>query len=187
MTFFSAKSDKMRPKALNFTILIFIAIFTSACSKGDEADAVDAQKRYIESYLNARGLEYTHEHGLYRALLSRTGSGESAQRGDSVYFYFSEYMFGSGGPDRYIYTNMREVAEAAGAETALLSFDPKRIKLGAGQVLAALDRGMENTALGDTLLLLIPSDHAYGDKNFGAVDRNTAVSFVVVIDRIIKN
>lgn len=177
----------MRPKALNFTILIFIAIFTCACSKGDEADALDAQKRYIETYLDSKGWEYTHEHGIYRALLSRTGSGESAQRGDSVWFYFSEYMFGSGGPDRYVYTNMREVAEAAGAETTLLSFQPKRIKLGAGQVMAALDKGMENTVQGDTLLLLVPSNHAYGDKNFGAVDRNTAVSFVVVIDRIIKN
>ncbi len=172
----------MRPfKCAAFICLSLLACF--ACGKPDYN--IDGQNQRIESYLRSQNAEYVNNSGAYRYTYHSGEGTEMLAPGDSVYFYFSGYLF-TGAPRGLFATNIEADAESAGFDKTYMDFSPRRVVLGGGELISGLELGLAGSKQGDSLMVLMSSDLAYGDRETGIVKPGSSVAFKVVIDRIIK-
>ena len=163
-------------------VVILSVVFLAACGKLDFN--VDGQRTRIESYLNGREYDYTYQDGVYKYTYYTEGGRSGIVRGDSVYIYFSGYVFANG-PGALFTTNIEEDAVAADMEATAMDFSPQGIKIG-GEVIPGIDLGLPGSVEGDSLMLFITNDLAYGDRPMGTLPRGATVAFKIVVDKVVK-
>jgi hypothetical protein len=164
----------MKPRA--HIVFCVIALLAAACSKIDR-NLLPNQRTSFERYLN--GKDYVIQDGVYKFVVNAQRDGFQAEPvvewGDSVIFNFAEYVFASA-PAKLAATNIFALVQSdTTINTAYWSFDPARVELGDSPMLEGLKRGLPGCHRGDSVVLLLSSDLAYGTKNVGPVAGNTAV------------
>lgn len=165
---------------------MFIVAFTVRCGKSNE-DARNAQLASIERFLSGNNLEYTVIDDVYRVVTVHDPLASPAvENGDSVWFYFAQYKFSSS-VDSYLYTNIRDVAIAEEADSTYLSFDPVKTKIRSGDLMDCLYDGLLGSTPGDSLLLLIPSHRAYGNRILGVAPKNQSLAYIINVQKVKKN
>ncbi len=154
------------------------------CSKSD--DTIDTQNKAIVDFLTQKQYNYVDLKGVYRYTLSAANDSETVAEGDSISFYYSGYQFNSSrdyGFGAYFYGNIYEDAAKNKFDTLSMKFTPDRIRVGHGN-LAGLDIALPGVHKGDTVLIYMTSEYAYGMAGCYVVPKSTSVAFKIVVDSI---
>ncbi len=174
--------------ALRFISVILAFCMLAACD-GAEKDVVENQHKAIQNYL--KGTEYTYVEGVYRyvANASRTLQGDEpvAEPGDSIYYKFTQYAFGTKGDTLMTYTNKEYIIKRDTIiNTQFWPLDPIGVQLGATPMLRGMALGLPYCTQGDSLVLILTSEVAYGNKSAGLIPANSAVMMVLDIETVKK-
>lgn len=173
-------------------LVCFVAVvaMVTSCIAVDEFSP--KQRIQIENYLNNNQLEYSitsdsayvHLAGnkyLAEGELRRGG----AEVGNKVTFNFEAYTFSSAPATTPYYTNKRYLAESlTNINTSYWNFEPREVRLGDGEILNSLEESLEGSIAGDSLAVFLTSSIAYGEGGMGTVPANTAVMFVLTVEKI---
>lgn len=181
-----------------FFILVVILSFFG-CSKGEEPN-IQAEKDRITSYIdsfNEDEAQFDDEHytksGVYR-LFFEYGKTEgetiskTIEKGDSLEYWFIAELFSSK-PDGVFYTNVPEVIRdlrRQGSNTSYWDDTVKKAKHGATPMIEGLAGGLEGCIEGDSVMLLITSDKAYGSRETAGLPKNSTISFNIRITKVTK-
>jgi FKBP-type peptidyl-prolyl cis-trans isomerase 2 len=130
------------------------------------------QNKYIDDYIqkNFADKEIVRYEGVVRVVLANNLPVSTAiDPGDSAYLYLTGLTFGQNGPE------------------SQFTYDSCMVRVGKGDLITGLDRGLIGARLGQEALILFPSQLGYGKKSVGLVPENTALMFDVLVAAIKKN
>jgi peptidylprolyl isomerase len=104
----------------------------------------------------------------------KVGTADVAAKGNTVEVHYTGWLFVNGG-------------RGAKFDSSLDRKTPLRFKLGAGQVIAGWDEGVEGMKVGGKRELIIPPDLAYGTKEVGGViPANSTLDFEIELLKVTK-
>lgn len=130
-----------------------------------------SQEKYIDDYINGQLADYEvfRNEGVSRVVVEAgMQGGPVLERGDSVYLFYAGYIFGQSGPSsRFV-------------------LDSGMVRVGRGDLIDGLDKGLPGARQGEEALLLFTSEHGYGDQAVGLVPENSALLFDVRVGTIKK-
>lgn len=155
----------------------------SSCGKSDEY--LVQQEEKIVSYLDSQKLEYTIEGGTYKVVLAEGDQSLRASRGDSLTFNYAGFLF-EGTPKGLFATSWDYLLDDQGLNTEYWSFEPARVKLGSSAIIKGIENALTNCCEGDSLQLFMTSDLGYGEEEVGSVSKNSALMFLVKVEKIDK-
>lgn len=166
-------------------VILSVSMF---CSCGSDTEIIPNQKTAIESFLGQK--EYTVQEGVYKFVANSNRDGYDnapmAIAGDSVIYNFEAYTFISS-PEALFYTNKPEVIKTlTGLNSQYWIKEPLRVKVGTTPMMKGLANGLPYCKQGDSVVLFITSDLAYGDKQAGIVQSNTALMYILNIENVKK-
>jgi hypothetical protein len=181
-----------------FLFLIVVVVVTFSCAKDDQMAL--AETRSLESYLNQTNYAGelpcdTLDDGVWRLLENdREGRDDAprARAGSVVEFFYEGYAFVSslnlnpGIEERPapFATNRAEIIGALGLDPRLWPTGPEAARLGAGELFMGLDRGLQGTCEGDSVLLLMTSGNGYGEKSMMTLPSNSPLVFRVFVNDV---
>ena len=173
-----------------FHIFCFLCLgagmLVSGCKKDDDENSVYNQDERIRRYLDSNNITYVSYGGIFKSYLNTVpNNGRLLQPGDSLYFYFAEYMFSSR-VDSLFYTNIAELVEEHGFDPQTFDTRPKGIRYGAEKppLLKGIEIGLDKCREKDTVMLYMNSDYAYGDRAMGIVPENSSIAVLLILDEI---
>lgn len=161
----------MRRRFLLLLTVLAAALLADACQT-DVREALINQEKYIDDYINNNfpDNEVFRDHGVNRVVLVDTLQGVPAiEKGDSTYLYFAGFILSQNGP------------------TSEFVRDSGMFRIGSGDLIPGIDRGLVGAHLGEESLLLFSARHGYGNQAVGLVPENTALLFDVFVAQIKKN
>lgn len=130
-----------------------------------------SQEKYIDDYINGQLADYEvfRNEGVSRVVVEAgMQGGPVLERGDSVYLFYAGYIFGQSG---------------LGSRFVL---DSGMVRVGRGDLIDGLDKGLPGARQGEEALLLFTSEHGYGAQAVGLVPENSALLFDVRVGTIKK-
>ena len=195
---------------LQYILTAAVAILcTVGCNK--MSDRVTTQETNFEKYLTNQKVydreDYDHENdasgatvkfydrigGVYRFVANesredRPAESEALQVGDSAWLYYHAYVFQGTRPGNVYDTNRASIirSKLPNLNTELWSTDPLEVRLGDGKLMRGLEDGLEGCRAGDSIVLLLTTDLAYGKRPLGVVPQYSPVMFIISIEDIIK-
>ena len=109
--------------------------------------------------------------------------------GDSLVFNFEAYTFTSTPAAKPYYTNKKWLMDKyyPDFDSSYWDFSPKRIKVGAGEILTSLEEALVGRMEGDSVAVFLTSNNGYGDSAMGTVEENTALMWVLNVEEIKKH
>lgn len=153
--------------------LLLLPLLLLAPSCDPEArEANINQEKYIDDYISKAFADYEviRQDGVSRVVIADSLlNAQVIEPGDSVYILYKGYTFASGGP------------------SSMFVEDEGVYRIGAGDLIKGLDRGLPGSHLGSEVLLLFPSQLGYDKQAVGLVPENTALMFDVLVAAIKKN
>lgn len=164
------------------TAVCALTVGTTSCKKEDDYNTDISQRERIVKYLDGQGQRYETFNDVYRQKLNLLPSipGVRVNKGDSVWINYAIYSFDTK-PDSLITTNIAQLATEWKLSTDYLSLVPMGMVYGQGKVFKGWEAGMENSISGDSMMIFVPSDLAYGDKINGIVKKSTTIAIFVAI------
>jgi len=155
------------------TCMCLAAVLLLSCSCESEVrEANINQNKYIDDFITKRyaDKEIVRYEGVVRVVLVDSLAGPAAiEPGDSAYLYLAGYIFGKDGPE------------------SRFTVDSGMVRVGKGDLIAGLDRGLIGARLGEESLIIFPSRFGYGKKTVGLVPENSALLFNLLVAGIKKN
>lgn len=157
------------------TLFLLLTVLTGtllAACQTEVREAIVNQEKYIDDYIqkNFQDYEVIRNQGVSRIVLNDTLVGVPAiEKGDSTFLFLAGYTFGQNGP------------------TAEFVRDSGMFRVGSGDLIPGLERGLVGAHLGEECLLIFPSQHGYGNNAVGLVSENTALLFDVFVAAIKKD
>lgn len=168
--------------------ILFIAVIllVAGCSKEDKS--VEQQDKTMLNFLTSGNIAYVNQGGVYKVttFTNAVTNAPVIEKGDSAYIYFAGFPYAGATLTNPFTTNMEEVADIAMMDKTLLNFNAKGLKVGNVELIKGIDLGLIGSQAGDSVILLINSNLAYGLKGRGVVKSSQPVTFSIVIDKIIK-
>lgn len=147
------------------------ALLAASCET-EVRESIINQEKYIDDYIqkNYDGFEVVRNQGVSRIVLADTLKGvPTIEKGDSTYLYLVGYTFGQNGP------------------VSAFVRDSGMFRVGTGDLIQGLDRGLAGMHLGAEALVLFSSQYGYGSQPVGLVTENTALLFDVFVAAIKKD
>ncbi len=172
----------------------------AACGESDENNIVPDQREAIIKFLDTNELAYEEVGGVFRHFPDPRTSEPDAhviRQGDEVGIKFELYKAAytkqanslAPLPTTALYSNKEFVQEAL-ISTGLnpqywpSPSEPFKAKVGADELIAGLDRGLAGCQEGDSVLLFITSNLAFGTKPIANLSENTAILYIVNIESV---
>jgi FKBP-type peptidyl-prolyl cis-trans isomerase 2 len=153
--------------------LCLAAALTLALSCESEVrEANINQNEYIDKYIQREfsDKEIVRYEGVVRVVLANNLPVTTAiESGDSASLCLIGYTFGQSGPE------------------SQFTVDSITVRVGKGDLITGLDRGLIGARLGQESLILFPAQFGYGKQPVGLVPKNTALMFDVLVTAIKKN
>lgn len=167
----------------NLFIICLAAVFVIGCDKEDRKNTYADQESRIDAWATSQGAEFNVvlNSGVVRVVVTE-GTGSELQKGDSLYFHYSGYVF-SNGKGGLFYTNDPEVAEAAGFIT---DGKPMGIKYGSSALLKGLSLGLEGVKEGEHCYIVFSARYGYGNQIIANLPKLTPLFFDITVDKILK-
>ena len=130
------------------------------------------QNKYIDDYLTKQYADHTvyRDGSICRVVLQEGASGAPViERGDSASFYYAAFIFDQKGP------------------STQFALDSATFRIGSGDLVPGLDKGLPGTRLGEEVLIVFPAEDGYGTRQTGLVPENSALLFDIIVTAIKKN
>lgn len=156
-------------------------------------DVVPAQIENIERFLESNNMDYTVQRGVYRHIgNSRREDYFSSPRvepGNEVHFYVAGYRFERSRMEPAFFSNKDFIIEElkeAGLSDVYWQRDIMVARLGKSDLVKGIERGLPGCRQGDSVRMFMPSDLAFGENYISTLPLNSAVEYVLWIDKVIK-
>ena len=130
------------------------------------------QNLYIDNYIQNHYAdnEVVRNDGAIRVVLADSlANAPAIERGDSAYLFYAGYTFGESGP------------------MGQFALDSGMVRVGSGDLITGLDRGLIGARLGQEALIIFPAQLGYGTHAVGMVPENTALLFYILVADIKNN
>ena len=194
-----------------FIVLIVLSVLS--CSKTDIGLQEESQEKKIDTYLEnfietehkrraeeeiedreegrdkkeyyPKSLELKIVEGSRVVLLEaiKGGGDIHLERGDSVYFYFAAYTFGSA-PTSLFSTNIYSLVSENLKDADLL---PKKMLYDSDNLLPGLYNGLNEVKAGDHLIVAFSSKYGFGNSAMATVPKMSPLYYRILIEKIVKN
>ena len=157
------------------TLFLLLTLLTGALLASCETEVREAivnQEKYIDDYIqkNFEDFEVIRNQGVNSIILVDTLLGAPAiEKGDSTFLFLAGHIFEQKGP------------------TIQSVRDSGMFRIGTGDLIPGLDRGLVGAHLGERRLIIFTSKYGYGENAVGLVDENTALLFEVLVAAIKKD
>ena len=158
---------KLRP-----ILLLAVSLLPLLSCQSEVREAIFNQDKYIDDFISKNYADSTvyRNGGVARIVLVDTLRGAPAvEAGDSVYLFYAGHLFGQQGPG------------------ALFVRDSGMVRIGSGDLIKGLEKGLLGARLGEESLIVFSADNGYGNQAVGLVPENTALLFNVGVAWIKKN
>ena len=159
-------------KSMYRICLCLVAALLLALSCESEVREINInQNKYIDDYVTAKysDKEIVRYEGVVRVVLADNLAVQTViEPGDSAYLYLAGYIFGKNGPE------------------SQFTLDSGMVRVGKGDLITGLDRGLIGARLGQESLIFFPAQLGYGKKALGLVPENSALMFDLVVAGIKK-
>lgn len=189
---------------MNIIRTLFITLATAgtlaSCGASDEDTIIPDQREAIVRFLDNNELAYEEVSSVFRHFPSpRTSDADApiVKQGDEVGIYFELYKAiytkqnGSLAPvpTTALYSNKKSIQDTLktlGLNTEYWPGyeDPLKVKVGSGELIAGLNRGLAGCRKGDSVLLFITSNLAFGGKPASIIPENSAILYIVNIETV---
>jgi len=116
-----------------------------------------------------KGKEYTSGSGLKYIFFDINKRAEKADSGDVVFVHY-----------------IGKLNDTTVFDESYSRNEPLNFKLGTGRVIKGWDEGIQLMHVGDSALLTIPPDLAYGDRDMGQIPPNSTLIFTVKLVKVVK-
>ena len=93
--------------------VLLIAGLAASCAKEDKDIEIANQETKIDNYINNLGdaYEVVRKDGSNRVIVTAGTGSQTLEEGDSLYYYYSGYIFSGNGKGAIFVTNRKEDAE----------------------------------------------------------------------------
>ncbi len=171
----------------------------TACGNSDQNSIVPDQRETITKFLEANELDYEEVNGVFRHFGARgDANAPTVKNGNRVGIYYelykakyTSYKNEDGRPaplpTTAIYSNKPFIQDTLYSIGLDPSYWPEGIynaTVGSGDLISGLNRGLVGCRQGDSVLLFITSDLAFGGKPVATLYENTPVLYVVNIETV---
>lgn len=145
-----------------------------SCEKQDRENTYLSQEKNIDSYITAMGNTYrvVRNNGSNRVVIKEGGALDSLERGDSLYFYYSGYVFAGGKGERFA-TNLED--------------EPKKIKYGADGLISGLHNGLAGVREGENCYIIFSAKYGFGNKIVFNLPKLTPLFYEITVEKLVKN
>ena len=153
-------------------LFLAVSLLPVLACESEVREANINQNKYIDDYIQQQfsDNQIVRNDGVVRIILTDTLVGAPAiEPGDSAFLYLAGYTFGKGGPGNQFL------------------LDTATVRVGKGDLIVGLDKGLVGAHLGEESILLFPSQFGYGRSTVGMVPENTALMFSFAVAAIKKN
>ncbi len=132
----------------------------------------------------------------YRYIATYYDSGRDGKRqvavGDEVELIFEAYNFTGGAPslNSLYYTNNADLIEKLaenGLNPEYWSFEPLKVRIGAGDILKGVEASLVDCREGDVVEVYMAFDTAYDKHVVGVIPKKSSVVWVYQIKSVVKN
>ncbi len=176
-------------KAVLTAVLAVAVVCVGGCNR--QKELVEQQDEKILSWLQRTYEDGEYdilEKGLYRVVtIPESGKGvPEAAQGDSLYVMYEIYKFESSlsrTKSNLLYTNKADMIP----EGVDWDRDTLRFRLGDGRVMRGVEKALSGAAPEDEVIVLMTSDHAYGDHTVQQLPPNTAIAWCVDVEKVMNN
>lgn len=154
--------------------LLAAAFVVLSCDKEDRKNTYASQEAAIDSYVAGFSAEnrVVYRKGSVRVVMQEGTSVDTLKRGDSLYFYYSGYIFNYGKGSLFA-TNVEGL--------------PLKIKYGSDAMIEGLKNGLEGMRTGENSYIMFSGKYGYGNQIMFNIPKMTPLFFDITIDKIIKN
>jgi len=163
--------DPMKPM-FRLCLCLATALLLALSCESEVREANINQNKYIDDYVTKHysDKEIVRSEGVVRVVLANNLPVTTIiEPGDSASLYLVGYTFGQNGPE------------------SQFTVDSTTVRVGKGDLITGLDRGLLGARLGQESLILFPAQLGYGKQSVGLVPENTALIFDVLVTAIKKN
>ena len=143
------------------TALVSLCLLCSACQS--KSDQKSNEKNEVEKTTTVQNIKETKTmelvtlpSGLMYQILQEGDNKVSAQKGNKVTVHYTGWLDQNG-------------AKGTKFDSSVDRGTPFKFNLGAGQVIAGWEQGVEGMKIGEKRLLVIPSSLGYGSRGAGSV------------------
>ena len=141
--------------------VLFAAGLLAGCSSGDEsadasAPAASSETTYMPAAAVGEAVELAPGSTF---VITATGSGEPVQPGDIAVVHYTGWLFDESAPEN----------RGTKFDSSVDRGVPFNFPLGAGRVIRGWDQGVAGMQVGETRILTLAPDMAYGDRGAGNV------------------
>jgi len=162
-------------------------LLLGSCMREELVNMVNEQESQIEKYVETLDdVEVAVDDGVWRVVMDGGSNNYSAVAGDSVSFNYSAYIFRSGKGSLFD-TNIRSVAKEAKLDLDLSAFTPRKRRIGRGELIKGLDKGLLGVRKGDRCYIIFSSKYGYGNKQIGMIPKMSPLIYEVWILDVNKN
>ena len=189
---------------MNIIKSLFITLVTASllysCGTSDEDTIIPDQREAITQFLDNNELEYEEVNSVFRHFPSPRTSNPDApvvKQGDEVGIYFelynATYTKQNGSlapvPTTALYSNKKFIQDTLRKLNLNTEYwpsceEPLNAKVGSGELITGLNRGLVGCRKGDSVLLFITSNLAFGEKPTSIIPANTAILYIVNIQTV---
>lgn len=159
-----------------------------SCAKEDKNIQIANQESMIDKYIQNLGDKYqvVRNSGSNRVIVTPGTGTETLEKGDSLYYYYSGYIFVSSGKGTIFVTNRAEDAAKFNIEP-LPGLGPAKIKFGEESMVSGLSNGLVGVKAGENCNIIFSAQYGYYDSVVGVVPSLSPLFYDIIIERIIKN
>ena len=140
----------------NLFVILFL-IFSVGIAQGQKKQKIK------------KGKEYTSGSGLKYIFFDINKKAEKADSGDVVFVHY-----------------VGKLNDTTIFDESYSRKEPLNFKLGTGRVIKGWDEGIQLMHVGDSALLTIPPELAYGDRDMGQIPPNSTLIFTVKLVKVVK-
>ncbi|MDD5962852.1 MAG: FKBP-type peptidyl-prolyl cis-trans isomerase [bacterium] len=168
--------------------VLLIAGLAASCAKEDKDIEIANQETKIDNYINNLGdaYEVVRKDGSNRVIVTAGTGSQTLEEGDSLYYYYSGYIFSGNGKGAIFVTNRKEDAEQFNIEP-LQGLGPAKIKYGSEPMVRGLQSGLYGVKEGENCYIIFSAKYGYYDSVVGVVPSLSPLFYDIIIDKIIKN
>ncbi len=152
--------------------------------KGLIEDIKNQEEGKLEAYIKKEKLEPKKTESGLQYVIKEEGTGEKANRGDTVQVNYTGRLLNG----KVFDTNIKEVAEKENTFNAMRPYEPMTVPVGVGAVIPGWDEGLVLLPKGTKATLIIPSILAYGEQGApGTIPPYSPLAFEIeIVDVIAK-
>ncbi len=173
-------------KRILYPILLILLI--CSCSQQDREIIIIEQEAAIDRFISTKfaDKEIVRTNGSNRVIIEYGSSSNTLSYGDSLSFYYSGFVFSSGGGSLFT-TNVEEVAKQASLTLTNQNFSVEKVLFKEGVFTKGLTNGLLGMKEKEHAVILFSAKYGFDNTRVYNIPKLSPLMYEVWIEKIKKN